>query len=178
MIDETMLKIAEAEVERLDAELKKTPAYKRLQAARNLIAVYRADPESVLTEAPIAPVDQPGVQTAIAPAPLENEIVPATKTARVDAAAIEFLTDKGRRATSAKFFLSFGPRTLKSPAPCRPRRLLAICRGRSASITYKDSAVSAWSNGMVAVVPRQRGRRPCPLMIQSGQQLISTASCR
>ena len=95
MIDETMLKIAEAEVERLEAELKKTPAYKRLQAARNLIAVYRADPESVLTEAPIAPVDQPGVQTAIAPAPSENEIVPATKTARVDAAAIEFLTNKG-----------------------------------------------------------------------------------
>jgi len=31
MIDETMLKIAEAEVERLEAELKKTPAYKRLQ---------------------------------------------------------------------------------------------------------------------------------------------------
>src|ERR1700716_2121925 len=102
MIDETMLKIAEAEVERLEAELKKTPAYKRLQAARNLSAVYRADPESVLTEAPIAPVDQPGVQTAIAPAPSENEIVPATKTARVDAAAIDFLKNKGRGATSGE----------------------------------------------------------------------------
>src|ERR1700686_3411795 len=85
-----MLRIAEAEVERLEAELKKTPAYKRPQAARNLIAVYRADPENVMIGAPPAP------------APSETEIVPATKTAQVDAAAIEFLTNKGRRATSGE----------------------------------------------------------------------------
>jgi hypothetical protein len=101
MIDETMLKVAEAEVKRLEAELEKTPAYKRLQAAKNLIAVYRGEPEVAAdSEAPPA---KPARVRAVLTAPLpENEIVPATKTAQVDAAAVEFLINKARRATSGE----------------------------------------------------------------------------
>ncbi len=101
MIDETMLKVAEAEVKRLEAELEKTPAYKRLQAAKNLIAVYRGDPE-VIADSEAAAAAKPARVRAVLTEPLENEIVPATKTAQVDAAAVEFLVNKGRRATSGE----------------------------------------------------------------------------
>jgi hypothetical protein len=105
MIDDTMLKAAEAEVVRLEEELKKTPAYKRLQAAKNLIAVYRADPETVTpaaaTQQP-TPRYRPRVPLNDEVPPEESEIVPATKTALVDAAVAEYLTRRGRRATSGE----------------------------------------------------------------------------
>lgn len=108
MIDDSMLKTAEAEVLRLQEELEKTPAYKRLQAALALIAVYRED-----ASAPAVSVATPSRhvrwRTAheVAHATLQQETVaPAavgsTKTARVEAAVTEYLLMKGRRATSGE----------------------------------------------------------------------------
>jgi outer membrane protein TolC len=90
-----MLEFAEAEVERLQAELEKTPAYKRLMAAKDLIATYRGNPE----------VAAPAAVPAAAPAkftPAEFVTMARTKTAQVDGAAAEYLAQRGRRATSGE----------------------------------------------------------------------------
>jgi hypothetical protein len=104
MVDDALLRAAETEVLRLEEELKKTPAYKRLQAAKNLIAVYRADPEPepTVTSATMPPISRYRAQLDDEVSPEESEIVPATKTALVDAAVAEYLTQRGRRATSGE----------------------------------------------------------------------------
>ena len=43
MADSDMLKAAEAEVERLEAELAATPAFQKLQLAKQVVALYRED---------------------------------------------------------------------------------------------------------------------------------------
>ena len=101
MANDNMLEIAEAEVKRLRAELEKTPAYKRLKAAENLIAAYRGNPE---VESPAAPVLERAKRLELAERIVEDTILKPhrTKTAQVEAAAAEYLTQKGRRATSGE----------------------------------------------------------------------------
>jgi hypothetical protein len=108
MIDDSMLKAAEAEVIRLQEELEKTPAYKRLQAALALIAVYREDASA---PAPVSSVTAPHHSSwtssheaahAVWGTPSAPVAAGSTKTARVEAAVTEYLLMKGRRATSGE----------------------------------------------------------------------------
>lgn len=109
MADDKMLEFAEAEVRRLRAELEKTAAYKRLKAAENLIAAYRGNPE-VEVEAARLTADlkaKAASLSAQAEEALARAVEPITethrtKTAQVEAAAAEYLTRKGRRATSGE----------------------------------------------------------------------------
>lgn len=101
MANDQMLVLAEAEVKRLRAELEKTPAYKRLKAAEDLIATYRGNPE---VEAPSAKALERAKQMDVAERIVQEVIVEPhrTKTAQVEAAASEYLNHKGRRATSGE----------------------------------------------------------------------------
>ncbi|AWL94117.1 hypothetical protein CIT37_19585 [Bradyrhizobium ottawaense] len=107
MADDKMIEFAEAEVARLRAELEKTPAYKRLKAAEALISAYRGNPEVQVaqTAAPAKPTEP--ALTAQTKDAVEQAIEPIvtahrTKTAQVEAAAAEYLTQRGRRATSGE----------------------------------------------------------------------------
>jgi hypothetical protein len=97
-----MLEIAEAEVRRLRAELEKTPAYKRLKAAEELIATYRGNPE--IDPPQKASIAEKANSEKAAAAQLDEMIGKPrqTKTAQVEAAAVEYLAHKGRRATSGE----------------------------------------------------------------------------
>jgi hypothetical protein len=95
MADDRMLEFAEAEVKRLQAELEKTPAYKRLMAARELIAAYRGNPE---VEASPRESTAAIVERVVTPIIEQHK----TKTAQVDAAVSVYLKQKGARATSGE----------------------------------------------------------------------------
>ena len=101
MANDKMLEMAEAEVRRLRAELEKTPAYKRLKAAEDLIETYRGNPE---VELPAAPVLERAKQLEMVDRVVEEAILKPhrTKTAQVEAASAEYLINKGRRATSGE----------------------------------------------------------------------------
>lgn len=108
-----MLEFAEAEVRRLRAELEKTPAFKRLKAAENLIAEYRGNPEvdvvvktadhttlvQTKTSRSSLMADARDMVASIVEPMVERH---KTKTAMVEAAAEEYLMKKGRRATSGE----------------------------------------------------------------------------
>lgn len=94
MADSDMLKAAEAEVKRLEAELAATPAYKKLQLAKQVVDLYRSES----APKPSAHIRRPdpiglGVQYF-------QEL--GTKTARIEAAAVNYLKKKGSRATSGE----------------------------------------------------------------------------
>jgi hypothetical protein len=100
-----MLEFAEAEVRRLQAELEKTPAYKRLKAAEGLIATYRGNPEVESPQA--APAEKIKLSDRVERIVDDMIVQPhRTKTAQVEAAAAEYLTQKGRRATSGELLPS------------------------------------------------------------------------
>jgi hypothetical protein len=105
MADDSMLRFAEAEVSRLQEELEKTPAYKRLQAALALIAVYREDagaPVRSETFAAREPAPSARTQGSYATGVTVVDSRSMTKTAQVEAAVTEYLVHKGRRATSGE----------------------------------------------------------------------------
>ncbi|MBX9711089.1 MAG: hypothetical protein K2X60_08650 [Xanthobacteraceae bacterium] len=117
---DAMLKAAEAEVVRLEAELHETAAWKKLQAAKNVIAVYRAQTpvadaarsgiDFIMASPAPGPTPSPGVTIQVLEtkpvqsnlSALAEQFTAKTKAAQVDAAATEFLVARGRRATSGE----------------------------------------------------------------------------
>lgn len=105
MSDDPMLKALEAEERKLMAELEQTPAFRRLKLAQTMIAEYRNNPAA-------RPADTTQPATAQVPQMTRGEALSRamepmiqahrTKTAQVEAAAVEYLTQKGRRATSGE----------------------------------------------------------------------------
>jgi len=96
MAQSDMLTAAEAEVERLEAELAATEAYQKLQLARQVVALYRGLPkvEIKIGGHSVTPRD---VATH-----LHRERVHLTKTARIELAATEYLRTKGARAPASE----------------------------------------------------------------------------
>lgn len=101
MGQETLLLAAEAERDRLEAELRNSPIYKRLQSVKALIAAYRSS----------------GVPQRVANGPLPIRKLSTTppgngtKTARVLEGAVKVLSTHKSRATSgeiAKALASYG----------------------------------------------------------------------
>jgi hypothetical protein len=101
-VADKMLELAEAEVTRLRAELEKTAAFRRLKAAEDLIATYRGNPE--VEPARTGNAAELSQSSKDAVARVVEPIIRAhkTKTAMVESAAVQFLTQKGRRATSGE----------------------------------------------------------------------------
>jgi hypothetical protein len=95
MSDTDMLNAAEAEVQRLEAELEATPAYKKLQLAKQVVALYRSEAGIRINVKHVDPA-------ALAFQRLHEMGNSATKTARIEAAAIKFLRAKKARATSGE----------------------------------------------------------------------------
>lgn len=82
-----MLKAAEEEVRRLEAELAATEAYQKLQLAKKVVALYR---------------DNTPVNHLVARAPLIRRRLMETKAARIEKAAVNYLSEKKTRATSGE----------------------------------------------------------------------------
>src|SRR2546429_5676989 len=85
------------------AELEQPPVSRRLKLAQTMIAEYRdnpaARPADMIQPAQVSQVlRKEAVERAIEPIVKAHQ----TKTAQVEAAAVEFLTQKGRRATSGE----------------------------------------------------------------------------
>ncbi|MVT68753.1 hypothetical protein GPL21_27040 [Bradyrhizobium pachyrhizi] len=93
MSDSDMLKAAEAEVKRLEAEIAKSPLGQKLALARQVVALYRN--ETTVTFAGV-------VQGMQGLARLVETVANTTKTARIEAAAVQHLKATGRRATSGE----------------------------------------------------------------------------
>jgi hypothetical protein len=92
MADSDMLEAAEAEVKRLEAELQATTAYKKLQLAKQVVALYRPAKDQELA-----------IAGRIAEQRMVHELQErlqnrTTKTARIEAAAAKYLKAKGARA--------------------------------------------------------------------------------
>jgi hypothetical protein len=86
-----MLKAAQAEVQRLEAELAKTVAFQKLEAARRIVELYK-NPES-----------GGAAKQAATPFPESRELPRShTKTAQIEKACVDYLRDKGARATSGE----------------------------------------------------------------------------
>jgi hypothetical protein len=96
MADSDMLKAAEDEVQRLEAELAETPAYQKLQLAKQVVALYRGIPTLRLSS------DGHPVNPAEFVKRVHEERVLTTKTARIDAAAAKYLKTKGARAPASE----------------------------------------------------------------------------
>jgi len=96
MADSDMLRAAEAEVQRLEAELAETPAYQKLQLAKQVVALYRGIPTLRLSSGghPVNPAEF--VKR------VHEERVLTTKTARIDTAAAKYLKAKGARAPASE----------------------------------------------------------------------------
>lgn len=91
-----MLRAAEAEVARLEAELQATPAYQKLQLAKAVVSLYREAPSARFLEGgkevtPTRAVDRLYFQRSL-----------TTKTAKIEAAAAEYLKSKGARAPASE----------------------------------------------------------------------------
>ncbi len=104
MSDSDMLKVAEAEVARLEAELALTPTYQKLQAAKKIVELYTAKPHPIAAR----PASFAGggsevnVIRRVGNLIVSRPISADTKVARIDAAAVEFLKKRGSRATSSE----------------------------------------------------------------------------
>lgn len=94
-----MLEAAEAEVQRLEAELAATPAYQKLQLAKQVVELYRASAGVARYRGEhAANFGRPK------PNPLQEIVTAgaATKTARIEAAAATYLKAKGARAPASE----------------------------------------------------------------------------
>ena len=98
MSDSNMLEAAEAEVQRLEAELAATPAYQKLQLAKQVVELYRGSAE-------VAKYRGEHAANFGRPKPNPYTILiagTATKTARIEAAAAKYLKAKGARAPASE----------------------------------------------------------------------------
>jgi hypothetical protein len=95
MADSDMLNAAEAEVQRLEAELAETPAYQKLQLAKQVVALYR------LPKARITVGGKPASPAEVVRHLYEEKAL-TTKTARIEAAAGKYLEAKGARAPASE----------------------------------------------------------------------------
>lgn len=93
MADSDMLRAAEAEVARLEAELAETPAFKKLQLAKQVVELYR-----ITTPAPAKAPRQFAERT------IERilEVKRQTKASKIEELAVAHLRKKGARATSTE----------------------------------------------------------------------------
>ncbi|MBB5049202.1 hypothetical protein HNR60_003977 [Rhodopseudomonas rhenobacensis] len=100
MADSDMLKAAKAEVERLKAELSKTPAYQKLMLAEQVVELYeKAEQVATYRGEHAAMFGRP----EYASEPLKFKFLESkTKTAQIERAAVSFLTKVQRRATSGE----------------------------------------------------------------------------
>jgi hypothetical protein len=96
MADSDMLRAAEAEVIRLEAELEATPAYQKLQLAKAVVSLYREVPTARFLEGGKEVRPARAVGRLYFPGPL------TTKTAKIEAAAAEYLKSKGARAPASE----------------------------------------------------------------------------
>jgi hypothetical protein len=87
-----MLRVAEAEVERLEAELAQTEAFRQLRLAKQVVELWRS------ATAPIQPLRFPTVTSDSSTGAPDK----VTKAARVEAAAIDFFRKNKVRATSGE----------------------------------------------------------------------------
>ena len=99
MSDSNMLEAAEAEVLRLEAELAATPAYQKLQLAKQVVELYRGSAEVAKYRGDHAanfgrPVPNPFIAITTAGA--------ATKTRRIEMTGVKYLQAKGKRAPASE----------------------------------------------------------------------------
>ncbi|WP_342359904.1 hypothetical protein [Terrarubrum flagellatum] len=88
-----MLRAAQAEVRKLEAELEASPVYKKLVLARQVVELYSSTPDkNESLDSAVGRLIEQGKQAA--------EV--GTKTARIEQTAIEFLMKKRARATSGE----------------------------------------------------------------------------
>ncbi len=94
MSDSEMLKTAEAEVKRLEAELAATTAYQKLQLAKQVVELYRGTRPLEVTRGPRDEYKGFGAKII--------ERSDLTKAMRIERAARKFLNARGRRATASE----------------------------------------------------------------------------
>lgn len=100
MPDSDMLKAAEAEVKKLEAELAATPLGQKLALARQVVALYRGPPPQQDLTPPtvfgVRPLKAGDLLSALEQAETK------TKVAQIEIAAIKYLMSKRARATSGE----------------------------------------------------------------------------
>lgn len=96
MAGSEMLRAAEAEVVRLEAELQATTAYQKLQLAKAVVSLYREIPSARIVQAGKAVNPSRAIEGLM----LQRSL--STKTAKIEAAASKYLESKGARAPASE----------------------------------------------------------------------------
>ena len=153
MSDSAMLAAAEAEVQRLEAELAKTDAYKKLQLAKQVVALYRA---SASEQHQDVLAGEQARHPSIGSHPRKiytytmQRAVRDTKTARVEGAAVAYLLKKRARATSGELLEAMKEAGIEITG-AEPNKALSAYLSNSTALNnvreYGGYGLAEWGNG-------------------------------